>query len=154
MMCAKTLQSSVRCKMTVVVWMLFGIGAAIAASNKGRSVFGWFLLGVLLGPFGLLFVLLLPKTGKKVNPDYVRPGGVIEVPDMKICPMCAEEIKRAAVKCKHCGHGFDAAQVANDEDLLTDPTYCPRCRNHDVVQAFLGDGSYGPFCPNCKAAVK
>jgi hypothetical protein len=47
--------------MFFIIWILFGIGAAIAVSHKGRSGFGWFLLGVLLGPFGLLFALLVPK---------------------------------------------------------------------------------------------
>ena len=54
--------------MYLIIWILFGIGAAIAASNKGRSGFGWFWLGVLLGPFGLLFVLLIPKV------DTSMPG--------------------------------------------------------------------------------
>lgn len=51
--------------MILVIWILFGIGAAIAASNKGRSGFGWFLLGILLGPFALLYALLVaPKQPK------------------------------------------------------------------------------------------
>lgn len=43
----------------LILWLLFGIGCGIAASNKKRSVAGWFFLGILLGPFGLLFILLL-----------------------------------------------------------------------------------------------
>jgi YHS domain-containing protein len=41
------------------IWVLFGVGCAIAAANKKRSVAGWFFLGMLLGPFGLLFILLV-----------------------------------------------------------------------------------------------
>jgi len=53
----------------LLIWILFGIGCAICASNKNRSVPGWFILGMLLGPFGLLFIFLLepaessPKIG-------------------------------------------------------------------------------------------
>ncbi len=43
----------------LVIWILFGIGCAICASNKNRSAAGWFFLGMLLGPFGFLFILLL-----------------------------------------------------------------------------------------------
>jgi hypothetical protein len=43
----------------LIIWLLFGVGCAIVASNKSRSVVGWFCLGSLLGPFGLLYILLL-----------------------------------------------------------------------------------------------
>lgn len=47
----------------VVILMLFGIAAALIASAKGRSALGWFVLGVLFGPFGLL-VAVFPKVEK------------------------------------------------------------------------------------------
>jgi hypothetical protein len=56
--------------MFVIIWILFGIGAAIAAHNKGRSGFGWFLLGFLLGPFGLVFALLIPKVDKSTSGTF------------------------------------------------------------------------------------
>jgi hypothetical protein len=51
----------------MVVWILFAIGAAIAASNKGRSGIGWFLLGIPLGPFALLFALLVAYKQPKLK---------------------------------------------------------------------------------------
>jgi hypothetical protein len=46
----------------ILIWFLFAIGCVISASNKNRNVVGWFLLGILLGPFGLLYILLVnPK---------------------------------------------------------------------------------------------
>lgn len=32
--------------------------------------------------------------------------------DEKLCPRCAETIKRAAHLCKHCGHKFSEAEIA------------------------------------------
>lgn len=47
----------------LISWLLVGLASAIIANSKGRSGCGWFLLGFLLGPFGLL-VALLPNVEK------------------------------------------------------------------------------------------
>jgi hypothetical protein len=60
----------------LIIWILFGIGCAIYASNKNRSVAGWFILGMLLGPFGLIFILLLqplPKFEQTNSPSGISP---------------------------------------------------------------------------------
>ncbi len=44
----------------LVFGILFGIAAAIEAEKKGRSKISWFLGSLALGPFGLLYVILLP----------------------------------------------------------------------------------------------
>jgi hypothetical protein len=45
----------------VIFWLLCGIASSIIAGNKGRSGFGWFLFGCLLGPFGIVFALMVSK---------------------------------------------------------------------------------------------
>ena len=45
--------------MLVMYWMTAAAACAIVASIKGRSVLGWFLLGVLLGVIAMLIVLSL-----------------------------------------------------------------------------------------------
>lgn len=63
------------------IWILFGIGAANIAKSKGESGGEWFVIGFLLGPFGLLFALF--SGGKK-------------------CPYCRSSIHKAATKCPKC----------------------------------------------------
>ena len=133
-----------------LIWLFFGIGAAMAASNCGHSAFAWFLLGLLLGPFGLLFALL--SSDKKAALAPIRVSALAPAPIVdytKTCPQCAETIKFAALKGRFCGHSFDPDQVK--QDLATfaarrqDKSYCPRCGHFDVHQAFrqFSDGSGG-----------
>ena len=78
----------------VLLWFLFGIFSAVIASGKNRSGFGWFFVGLVFGPFGLV-VAFLPA-----NEEDPLTGIAYSV---TTCPFCAEEIKYAAVVCKHCG---------------------------------------------------
>ena len=40
----------------VLIWIFFGIACMLLAGRYRRSRLGWFLLGFLFGPFGLLFL--------------------------------------------------------------------------------------------------
>jgi hypothetical protein len=64
----------------VVVWLCCGIGAAIIASNRGERNLTAFLVGLLLGPIGVLLALT---------------GG-------KRCPHCMSKIHAAANICPKC----------------------------------------------------
>ena len=65
----------------IVIWACFGIGAVIVASNRGDSGCTAFLWGVLLGPIGLLIVIL--------------SGG-------RRCPHCKSKIHQQATICPMC----------------------------------------------------
>ncbi len=81
----------------IFIWLIFGVISALIASNKGRSGCGWFIIGVLLGPLGIILALVISK-----NEDRTTRN-VRDRRDRKACPYCKEFIKVNAVKCKHCG---------------------------------------------------
>lgn len=162
-----------------LIWLLFGLASAMAASSRGRSGCGWFVLGVLLGPFGLIFALLSkpqpsPPVQVTVKTDALPPpvssSSMAQSPpsvadDTKTCLACAETIKLAALKCRYCGDTFDpeevARQVAARQAELADAAdrrsrgqmQCPLCGFWDVHRAYLPDGSMGPWCPHCQKPV-
>jgi phosphotransferase system glucose/maltose/N-acetylglucosamine-specific IIC component len=80
-----------------IIWLGLAIVVGVAASNRGRAGFGWFILAILVSPLiaGLL-VLVLPNQKLEVQ-------RATEVANSRKCPMCAELVKRDALVCKHCG---------------------------------------------------
>lgn len=45
----------------VLIWICFGIASMLLAGRYRRHRLGWFLLGFLFGPFGLLFLFCVGK---------------------------------------------------------------------------------------------
>ncbi len=101
----------------LVVWVVAAIIAAIIAEKKNRSIMGWVLLCVLLSPLALLVLLALEPLKNTVEDPGYGSGAVLPPPpaaasDDKTCPMCAEQVKAAALICKHCRHEFAPAAEA------------------------------------------
>ena len=94
----------------IITWILFGIACAVIATNKGRSGGGWFVLGFLLGPFGLILALVVPKNQEALDEGSIQSG------EMKLCPYCAELIKTAAIKCRFCGEDLTENQPSDLSD--------------------------------------
>ena len=66
----------------LLIWFLFGIVAAMIGKRKGEGLLG-FIVGILLGPIGILIVLF--SKGNR-----------------KICPACKEFIHKDATRCPRC----------------------------------------------------
>jgi hypothetical protein len=80
----------------IAFWFGCAVVSAIIASSKGRSTFGWFVLGCLFSFFALILVAVLP-TVKSTDPLAPSPDTHVR------CPDCREFVYKDARKCKHCG---------------------------------------------------
>lgn len=82
----------------LVIWLLFGICAAIVATNRGANGCLWFGLGVVLGPIGFALAF---TTGAK-------------------CPKCASRISEAAKVCPNCGHAISRTTIPQKGMVYTE----------------------------------
>jgi hypothetical protein len=101
--------------LTVVFWIFCIVITVILAANKGRSMLGWGILSLFVGPLAWVVYILPPlqqegQTGSAVQAMSAIPVQSLSRPvpgdtdgqDWKTCPYCAEQVRRKAIKCKHC----------------------------------------------------
>ena len=60
-------------------WLMFAITAAVIGSAKGRSGFGWFILGLPFGIFAVLIVACLPSLKAPVAYKVVAADGSVSL---------------------------------------------------------------------------
>ena len=94
------------------IWLPFGVVSAVVAKNRGRSGCGWFLLGILFGPFGLILAFVVAKNQAVLEQRLVQRG------EMQYCPYCAELIRAEAIKCRHCGENFGEDQSSSHSPYM------------------------------------
>lgn len=88
----------------LIFWIICAIVTAVIANAKGRNSGSWLIIGFVLGIFGIILIACMPSEKPVVvtSPD----DG-----DSKICPQCAEKVKRAAKVCRYCQHAFSAESL-------------------------------------------
>lgn len=53
----------------ILVWVVFAAAAASMAKSKGRNIYLWVVISLLIGPFAILIVALL-KTTPRGDSEY------------------------------------------------------------------------------------
>tara|TARA_B110000503_G_scaffold122368_1_gene186872 strand:- start:21 stop:308 length:288 start_codon:yes stop_codon:yes gene_type:complete len=85
----------------IILWILFSMFAADLGKKRIIGYWSVFWLSIILSPvIGLIIALMSPSEVKVV----VSKSENESTGSQKICPDCAEDVKEAALKCKHCGY--------------------------------------------------
>jgi hypothetical protein len=90
----------------LIVWaVIWGVIGAILGERKGQP-FGGFLISALLGPIGVLIVLLSKAETDAIEKRQRREG-------MRKCDHCAEMVKGDAIVCRYCGRDIVVSKVSS-----------------------------------------
>jgi hypothetical protein len=73
--------------LSLIIWVIIGAITANLAKQRGRDPYVWFLVGMVLGLFGILALFILPKAKRSdvPNPHVVIP--TVIVPEVVVEPI-------------------------------------------------------------------
>lgn len=109
-------------------YLFFSILVAAYANLVKRSGLAWLFLSLIFSP--LLAFIALVILGRPWLPALFADLG------MKICPQCAEKVKKAAKICRFCGQEFSM-----EHQVTLDFIVCKKCQGE-----FSKNFKRCPFC--------
>jgi hypothetical protein len=95
------------------------------------------IVGGMIALAGLLLVLLGGKGSAQ---------SATTATDTRPCPVCAETIKREAIKCKHCGTDIEAAKAPRLKNGWVASTACKDAEDQELTSAAI-QGAGLPVVP-------
>ena len=127
------------CIVGAVIWIACIAAGAAICEEKGRSALEGLMLGLLLGPLGVVISAVLPKDVNALEKRALRSG------EMRKCPYCTELVRSQATVCRYCGRDIPIAPLTRV--LYTgDGLLAHKCRNcgktYDLAQV--------ERCPYCE----
>jgi hypothetical protein len=96
------------------VWLGFAYWSMRMAEDKGYGAGTWFILGLLLGFWALIVLLLLP--------DHYEPDVYHHKSRQVICPRCKAAIDRQPV-CPNCGLSLTPGVPTNEPRAVVDENW-------------------------------
>lgn len=115
----------------VSLWVFCGIVAVTLATAKGHKDYPMLLSCLVLGPIGIVFA------ARKEKLKF-------------FCPYCNESVHMEKNACSLCGLPLDEA--AGAETPVSGQ--CIGCGESHVHDAYLENGSWGKWCPDCRMSIK
>ena len=102
----------------VIVWIICGVIAAAIGAKKGETASG-FIIGILLGPLGIIIALL--SKGNRRGCPHCRE---LVHREATVCPHCQRDLfKSLSIRCPKCGE-----QGHVSEGMLNEKVECPSCK--------------------------
>jgi ribosomal protein L32 len=97
----------------LLAWLGCAVITAFLYDRRGRSS-GWgFVVGLLLGLFGIILALLLTTDHKALERrDEKRKLAQVRVGKLRQCPFCGEFIRPEATVCRYCNRDIVRAPQA------------------------------------------